>query len=173
MKENTTVRALYRLAEQYMDQKVTVSGWIRTLRDQKQFGFISLNDGTFFSPLQIVFNRDQLANYDEIARLGTCSAIIATGRIVPTPSARQPFEMQSESIRIEGASSPDYPLQPKRHTPEYLRTIAHLRPRTNLMAAVFSPTERRLPCHFAKSTRLVRRSGQKTQIHPSTSLSSG
>jgi len=137
MKENTTVRALYRLAEQYMDQKVTVSGWIRTLRDQKQFGFISLNDGTFFSPLQIVFNRDQLANYDEIARLGTGSAIIATGRIVPTPSARQPFEMQAESIRIEGASSPDYPLQPKRHTPEYLRTIAHLRPRTNLMAAVF------------------------------------
>ncbi|NLO35084.1 MAG: asparagine--tRNA ligase [Clostridiaceae bacterium] len=133
----TSVRQLYRQPEPYLDQLVTVSGWIRTLRDQKQFGFISLNDGTFFNNLQIVFARDSLANFDAIARLGTGTAVVATGRVVATPGARQPIELQATSIAVEGECPPDYPLQPKRHSPEFLRSIAHLRPRTNLLAAVF------------------------------------
>ena len=137
MKDLTAVRSLYRQTADYLDRSVTVAGWIRTLRDQKQFGFINLNDGTFFNSLQVVFNRESLANYDEIARLGNGSALVATGRIVATPQARQPFEMQATAIAVEGGCPPDYPLQPKRHSPEFLRTIAHLRPRTNLMAAVF------------------------------------
>ena len=137
MENTTSVRQLYRQPEPYFDQTVTVSGWIRTLRDQKQFGFISLNDGTFFNNVQIVFARDSLANYDAIARLGTGAAIVATGRVVATPGARQPFELQATSIAVEGACPPDYPLQPKRHSPEFLRSIAHLRPRTNLLSAVF------------------------------------
>ncbi|NLM76579.1 MAG: asparagine--tRNA ligase [Ruminococcaceae bacterium] len=137
MKNLTTVRRLFRQPDDYRDQTVTVAGWIRTLRDQKQFAFINLNDGTFFSNLQIVFNRETLANYDEIARLGNGSAIVATGRIVATPQARQPFELQADAIAVEGTCPPDYPLQPKRHTPEFLRSIAHLRPRTNLLSAVF------------------------------------
>lgn len=137
MKDITMIRNLYGRPEDYLNQVVTVAGWIRTVRDQKQFGFINLNDGTFFNNLQIVFNRETFENYDEIAKLGSGSAIVARGRIVATPKARQPFEMQAESITVEGPCPSDYPLQPKRHTPEYLRTIAHLRPRTNLMSAVF------------------------------------
>ena len=132
-----SVRTLCRETVAFAGQNVTVAGWIRTLRDQKQFGFISLNDGTFFQNLQVVFERDSLANYDEIARLGNGSAVIVTGRIVLTPEARQPFELKAAAIAVEGACPPDYPLQPKRHTPEFLRGIAHLRPRTNLFSAVF------------------------------------
>jgi asparaginyl-tRNA synthetase len=137
MEKTISVRDVYRQTDQYADRTVTVAGWIRTLRDQKQFGFINLNDGTFFNPIQIVFNRDTNTNYDAIARLGTGSAIIARGRILKTPDARQPFEMQADEIKIQSECPADYPLQPKRHTPEYLRTIAHLRPRTNLLSAVF------------------------------------
>lgn len=137
MEKMISVRNLYRQTEQYIDCTVTVAGWIRTLRDQKQFGFINLNDGTFFNPMQIVFNRDTITNYDAVARLGTGSAIIASGRVVKTPKARQPFEMQANEIKIQSECPADYPLQPKRHTPEFLRTIAHLRPRTNLLSAVF------------------------------------
>lgn len=132
-----SVRSLYKDTEVYTGKSVTVAGWIRTVRDQKQFGFISLNDGTYFQPLQIVFERDQLENYDEVAKYGNGSAIIATGSISLTPGARQPFEMKAESIVLEGACPPEYPLQPKRHTPEYLRSISHLRARTNLLSAAF------------------------------------
>jgi len=109
---------------------------VRTVRSSKAFGFIELNDGTFFSNLQVVFH-DKLDNYNEVSKLVTGSAIIAAGQLVESPGAKQPFELKTESVEIEGLSSPDYPLQKKRHTFEYLRTIAHLRPRTNTFAAVF------------------------------------
>ena len=137
MQEMTLVRSIYRQTEDYIGKTVTVAGWVRTLRDQKQYGFINLNDGSFFNNLQIVFEREKLANFDQIAHLGTGAAIRASGQIIATPQARQPFEMQADAIELVGDCPPDYPLQPKRHTPEFLRTIAHLRPRTNLLAAVF------------------------------------
>lgn len=137
MLQTTSVRDLFRKPEEMTGKTVTVAGWIRTIRDQKQFAFINLNDGTFFNNLQIVLNKEDLANYDEIVRLGNGSAILATGLIIATPGAKQPLEMKAVQIEIEGACPPDYPLQPKRHTPEFLRTIAHLRPRTNLHSAVF------------------------------------
>ncbi len=133
----TAIRELYRDPEQYAGKTVCVAGWIRTLRDQKQFGFISLNDGSFFSPLQVVIDRERIADYDRIAHLGNGSAIIVEGTIELTPKASQPFELKADSVVLEGGSPPEYPLQPKRHSPEYLRTIAHLRPRTNLFNAVF------------------------------------
>ncbi|MEA4888204.1 MAG: asparagine--tRNA ligase [Clostridiaceae bacterium] len=133
----TSVRSLFRQPENHLNQTVTVAGWIRTLRDQKQFAFINLNDGTFFQNLQVVFTREKMDNYDDIAHLGNGSAIIATGILIPTPGAKQPFELQATKIVVEGTCPPEYPLQPKRHSPEYLRSIAHLRPRTNLMSAVF------------------------------------
>ena len=119
------------------DRPITVSGWVKTVRDSKSFGFIELNDGTNFSNLQIVFERDKLSNYDEIAHLGTGSAITATGMLILTPQAKQPCELKASEIRIEGTVAPDYPLQKKRHTVEFLRTIPHLRQRTNLLSAVF------------------------------------
>jgi asparaginyl-tRNA synthetase len=137
MKATTTVRQLFRQPELYIDQKVTVAGWIRTIRDQKQYAFISLSDGTFFSPLQIVVSRDGFDAYEDVVRLGNGTAVIATGWIAATPGARQPLEMKAEQITVEGECPPDYPLQPKRHSPEFLRSIAHLRPRTNLLSAVF------------------------------------
>ncbi len=137
MISKTSIRELYRDTARFAGQTVRVAGWIRTLRDQKQFGFISLNDGSFFSPLQVVIERDSLADYDEIARLGNGSAIIAEGVLKLTPGARQPFELKASHIEVEGNCPPEYPLQPKQHSPEFLRTIAHLRPRTNLFSAVF------------------------------------
>lgn len=137
MIETISVRALFRQTTTLAGQSVTVAGWIRTLRDQKQFGFISLNDGTFFQNLQVVFERESLSNYDDIARLGNGSAVIVTGRVVLTPDAKQPFEIKASEIAVEGTCPPEYPLQPKRHSPEFLRSIAHLRPRTNLLSAVF------------------------------------
>jgi asparaginyl-tRNA synthetase len=137
MIENVSVKALFKNTEKYAGSVITVAGWIRTIRDQKQFGFISLNDGTFFQPLQIVFERDQLDNYDEVSHFGNGSAIFVTGKLVETPGSRQPFELKAEKIVLEGSCPPEYPLQPKRHTAEFLRSIAHLRPRTNLLAAVF------------------------------------
>ena len=123
--------------EAYTKEPITVSGWVKTVRDSKSFGFIELNDGTNFSNLQIVFERDKLSNYDEIAHLGTGSAITATGMLILTPQAKQPCELKASEIRIEGTVAPDYPLQKKRHTVEFLRTIPHLRQRTNLLSAVF------------------------------------
>jgi asparaginyl-tRNA synthetase len=134
--ETATVKELFARSDNYLNKKIQISGWVKTVRSSKTFGFIELNDGTFFSNLQIVYD-DKLANFQEIARLITGSAIIATGELVESPGAKQPFELKAERIDIAGHSEPDYPLQKKRHTFEYLRTIAHLRPRTNTFAAVF------------------------------------
>ena len=134
--ELTEIRDLYRNTDKYAEQEVTVGGWVRSNRDSKTFGFIVINDGTFFEPLQIVYS-DGLANFETISKLNVGSAIVVKGKIVLTPQAKQPFEMQAAEILLEGASSADYPLQKKRHSFEYLRTISHLRPRTNTFQAVF------------------------------------
>ena len=131
-----SVRDLFRKTDEYLNKEVTVGGWVRNNRDSKAFGFIVLNDGTFFEPLQIVY-ADKLANFDEITKINVGAALIVRGTLVPTPEAKQPFEIQADEIIIEGPSTPDYPLQKKRHTMEYLRTITHLRPRTNTFEAVF------------------------------------
>ena len=130
------IRELYRNKEQYYDKKVTVGGWVRSIRDSKTFGFIVMNDGTFFEPLQIVYG-DKLDNFAEINKTNVGAALIVSGTLVATPQAKQPFEIQADEVIIEGASTPDYPLQKKRHTLEYLRTITHLRARTNTFQAVF------------------------------------
>ena len=132
----TEIRDLYKNREAYLDQKVTVGGWIRSIRDSKTFGFIVLNDGTFFEPLQVVYH-DKMDNFAQVCKLNVGTAVIVTGTLVATPQAKQPFEIQADSVEVEGASSPDYPLQKKRHSFEYLRTISHLRPRTNTFQAVF------------------------------------
>ena len=132
----TTVRELYKNREAYIDKEITVGGWVRTVRDSKTFGFITMNDGSYFQPLQIVYH-DKMANFYEISHLNVGAAVIVKGTLVATPNAKQPFEIQAEEVEVEGGSTPDYPLQPKRHTFEYLRTISHLRPRTNTFQAVF------------------------------------
>ena len=134
--ELITIKELYRSTDQYVDQTIELGGWIRSIRDSKTFGFIVLNDGTFFEPLQIVYH-DTMDNFSNISKLNVGSAIIVKGKLILTPQAKQPFEIQAESIYIEGASTSDYPLQKKRHSLEYLRTITHLRPRTNTFQAVF------------------------------------
>lgn len=133
----TLIRDLYNNPEEYADQTIVVGGWIRTIRDQKNFGFIVLNDGTFFKPLQVVFEKEFLDNFDDIAKIGNGASITVKGKIVLTPNAKQPFEMKAEKVELEGDSPENYPLQPKKHSPEFLRKIAHLRPRSNLFAAVF------------------------------------
>ena len=130
------VRDLFRDTDKYIDQEVTLGGWVRSNRDSKSFGFLVLNDGTFFEPLQVVYN-DNMDNFEAVPKLSVGSAVIVTGKIVATPQAKQKFEMQASEVYIEGESTPDYPLQKKRHTFEYLRTISHLRPRTNTFQAVF------------------------------------
>ena len=132
----TTVKELFKNPDQYLDQEITVGGWVRSLRDSKAFGFIVVSDGSCFQTLQVVFH-DTMENFSEIARLNVGTAIIVTGTLVATPQAKQPFEIQATSVTVEGASAPDYPLQKKRHSFEYLRTISHLRPRTNTFHAVF------------------------------------
>ncbi len=131
-----TVRELFRNRDEYIGKEVTVGGWIRTNRDSKTFGFIVLGDGTFFETLQIVYN-DTLGNFQDICKLNVGAAVIAKGTLVATPNAKQPFELQATEVVVEGPSTPDYPIQPKRHTMEYLRTVSHLRPRTNTFQAVF------------------------------------
>lgn len=130
------IRDLYKERETYLEQTVTVAGWVRSIRSSRNFGFIVVNDGTFFEPLQVVYH-DGLSNFAAVEKLNVGAAIIVTGKLVATPGAKQPFEIQSEEVVIEGESAPDYPLQKKRHTFEYLRTISHLRPRTNTFEAVF------------------------------------
>ncbi|MCK9443027.1 MAG: asparagine--tRNA ligase [Tissierellaceae bacterium] len=132
----TTVRDIYKDTEKFLNQEIEVEGWIRTLRSSKNFGFIELNDGTFFKNLQIVFE-EELDNYREIEKLPLSSSIKVKGILVPTPKAKQPFEIKASNIEVEGYSTHDYPLQKKRHTFEYMRTIAHLRPRANAFNAVF------------------------------------
>ena len=133
----TVVKSLYRNMEEYGGKEVTVSGWVRTIRSSKSFGFIELNDGSFFSGIQIVIEADKLENYAAITKLNVGAAITVTGILELTPEAKQPMEIKAASVVVEGESTPDYPLQKKRHSFEYLRTIAHLRPRTNTFAAVF------------------------------------
>ena len=134
--ECLTIRDLYKETEKYIGKEITVGGWIRTNRDSKNFGFIMLSDGTFFTPLQVVYH-DALANFQEVAKAGVSASLIVTGTLVATPEAKQPFELQAEKVEIEGTCPPEYPIQPKRHTMEYLRTMPHLRPRTNTFQAVF------------------------------------
>ena len=134
--ELINIRDLFRDKEKYLGNKVTVGGWVRSVRDSKTFGFIVVNDGTFFEPLQVVYH-DTMENFAQISRLNVGAAIIVTGTLIATPDAKQPFEIQADSIEVEGESTPDYPLQKKRHSMEYLRTITHLRPRTNSFQAVF------------------------------------
>lgn len=130
------VKQLYRESEKFLNQEVKVSGWVRTIRSSKAFGFIELNDGTFFKNLQVVFD-DKLENFKEVEKLPISSSVTVEGKIVETPGAKQPFEIHATNVIIEGMSNSDYPLQKKRHTFEYLRTIAHLRPRSNTFSAVF------------------------------------
>ncbi len=134
--ELITIRELYKNSEKYLNQKISVGGWVRSVRDSKSFGFIVLSDGTYFQPLQIVYH-DTMDNFAEISKMNVGAALIVTGTLVATPQAKQPFEIQADSVEVEGTSAPDYPLQKKRHTFEYLRTISHLRPRANAFQAVF------------------------------------
>ncbi len=134
--ELTEIKLLFRDRKSYIGKKVTVGGWVRSNRASKNFGFLVLNDGTFFEPLQVVYG-DGLSNFAELTKLNVGTALIVCGTLVETPNSKQPFEIQAEEIAIEGPSTPDYPLQKKRHSLEYLRTIPHLRARTNTFQAVF------------------------------------
>ncbi len=131
-----TVRELYRNREEYLDKEISVGGWVRSVRGSKAFGFVVVSDGSYFDTLQIVYH-DTLANFAQISKLNVGAAIIVNGTLVATPDAKQPFEIQAAEVFVEGASAPDYPLQKKRHSLEFLRTINHLRPRTNTFQAVF------------------------------------
>ncbi|MGI6722445.1 MAG: asparagine--tRNA ligase [Anaerovoracaceae bacterium] len=131
------IKELYRNSDKYADKEITIRGWVRTNRGSNKFGFIEINDGSFFKSLQVVYEADTLDNYREISKVPIAAALKVTGRLVLTPEARQPFEIKASEIVIEADSDPDYPLQKKRHSMEYLREIAHLRPRSNTFAAVF------------------------------------
>ena len=132
-----TIKELFRNSAVYGGREVEVNGWVRTIRDSKALGFIELNDGTFFKNLQIVFEEGKVDNFKEICKIGAGSGISCKGELVLTPEAKQPFEIHAHEITLQGACPSDYPLQKKRHSNEYLRTIAHLRPRTNTFSAVF------------------------------------
>ena len=134
--ELTNIKDIFREKESYAEKEVTVGGWVRSNRDSKNFGFLVVNDGSFFEPLQVVYS-DALEDFDAIARVGVGAAVTVTGKIVVTPGAKQPLEMQAREVVVEGISPSDYPLQKKRHSFEYLRTISHLRARTNTFQAVF------------------------------------
>jgi len=132
-----TIREIFADANKFSNQEIAISGWIRTIRSSNVFGFIVINDGTFFKNIQVVFESEFIENYKEIASMNVGAALNITGTLVLTPEAKQPFEVKATKIEIEGLSTPDYPLQKKRHSLEFLRTIAHLRPRTNTFSAVF------------------------------------
>ncbi len=134
--ELTNIKDIFRGKEKYAEAEVTVGGWVRSNRDSKTFGFLVVNDGSFFEPLQVVYS-SELEDFDAIARIGVGAAVTVTGKIVVTPGAKQPLEMQARQVVLEGAAPSDYPLQKKRHSFEYLRTISHLRARTNTFQAVF------------------------------------
>ena len=136
MKE-ITLRELFRNTEAYAGQEVLIKGWVRNNRNSNKFGFIELNDGTFFKSVQVVYEEAFLANYEEIAKSYVGSALAIAGEVVLTPNAKQPFEIKAKQVSVEGTSTPDYPLQPKRHSMEFLREIGYLRPRTNMFSAVF------------------------------------
>lgn len=135
--KRTTISEIYKSPELFADKEITVAGWAKKIRSSNAFGFIELGDGSFFSPLQIVFEAEKLDNYKDIAKQNVGAALIARGTLVLTPEAKQPFELKAAEIEVEGTSTPDFPLQKKRHSLEFLRTIAHLRPRANTFNAVF------------------------------------
>ncbi len=136
MEQLISIRSLFKSTQDYAGKEIKVGGWVRNLRASKNFGFINLSDGTYFSQLQVVYG-SELANFAEISKLNTGAAVIVTGTLVLTPDAKQPFELQAKDVFVEGPSTPDFPIQPKRHSMEYLRTVSHLRPRTNTFQAVF------------------------------------
>ena len=131
-----TVRELFKETDKYLNKEITIGAWIRSNRDSKNFGFLSLSDGSYFEQIQVVYH-DTLDNFSQIAKSNVGAALIITGTLVPTPQAKQAFEIKATKIEVEGESNPDFPLQKKRHSMEYLRTISHLRPRTNTFQAVF------------------------------------
>jgi asparaginyl-tRNA synthetase len=133
----TEIKKLFRAPNEYIGKTITVPGWVKTVRDSKTFGFIELNDGTFFKNLQVVFEEDKLENFKEVAKLSVGSSLEVEGELVETPNAKQPFELKAKRIFIENLCPADYQLQKKRHSFEFLRTISHLRPRTNTFSAVF------------------------------------
>ncbi len=135
--EKTVVRQLIRDTSRYANKEIEVSGWIRSNRDQKSFGFLSLNDGTHFNTVQVVYEKETLSNFAEVSCYRVGSAVTVRGILVETPGAKQPFEIKAGEVILEGDAPEDYPIQPKRHTREFLREVAHLRPRTNLFSAVF------------------------------------
>ena len=135
--ENTKFSQLYKTPEEFDGKTVSVCGWVKTIRDSKNIGFIALNDGSCFNNVQIVFETDKIPNYKEIAKQNVGAALNVTGRFILTPDAGQPFEINADDISVAAASSPDYPLQKKRHSLEYLRTISHIRPRANIYSAAF------------------------------------
>ncbi|MBR4292348.1 MAG: asparagine--tRNA ligase [Clostridia bacterium] len=135
--KRTEISALYKSPESFADQTITVAGWARSIRASNVFGFLTINDGSYFGNLQIVFDKDKLDNFAEVAAQNIGASFVVSGKFILTPDAKQPFEMQAEKIEIEGTSTPEYPLQNKKHSMEFLRTIAHLRPRANTFNAVF------------------------------------
>ena len=136
MKE-VLLRELFRNTKDYDGQEILVRGWVRNNRNSNKFGFIELNDGTFFKSVQVVYEEEFIDNFEQIAKAYVATALAVTGIVTLTPNAKQPFEIKARKVEIEAASTPDYPLQPKRHTMEFLREIAHLRPRSNTFSAVF------------------------------------
>ena len=140
-----SVRELFKNTDSYIGKEISVGGWVRSIRGSKQFGFIVLNDGTYFTPVQVVYH-DTMDNFQEINKTNVGAALIVKGTLVATPEAKQPFEIQASEVTVEGPSTSDYPLQKKRHTLEFLRTMTHLRPRTNTFQAVFRSQPNRL-CH--------------------------
>ena len=147
--ERIEIKKLFDGADAYADQSVTVCGWVRTLRDSKAIGFIEINDGSCFKGVQIVFEAAKLANYKDIAKLNVGSAIKVTGKLILTPNANQPFEINADEISVEGFSTPDYPLQKKRHSLEYLRTIAD---RGRIPSTQFSEFAPRPPMRYTNSS---------------------
>ena len=135
--QRTEIISIYNNTKDFSNKSVTVCGWVRTIRDSKSLGFMELNDGSCFKGIQIVFEANKISNFQEIAKLNVGASVIVKGTLLETPEAKQPFEIHAREIEIEGKSTPDYPLQKKRHTLEYLRSIAHLRPRTNTFSAAF------------------------------------
>jgi asparaginyl-tRNA synthetase len=121
--QRAKINELFNSKESYADKLITVAGWVRTIRDSKALGFMAINDGSYFTNLQIVFEADKIDNYSEIAHLNVGAAVIVTGKFILTPDANQPFEINADSIQVEGESAPDYPLQKKKHSLEYLREI--------------------------------------------------
>ena len=134
--EMMTGRTLFRNYKEYDQKEVEICGWVKSNRGSKKFGFLVINDGTFFEPIQVVYDQE-MGNFDTVSKLNVGTAVIVNGTVIVTPDAKQPFEIHAKSVEVEGECPSDYPLQKKRHTLEYLRSISHLRPRTNTFQAVF------------------------------------